>query len=114
MVHLLLTAAPPSIRLPRQYEEGLLFEKDEVIRLKVSVAGRPVPEVTWQLNGEPVGGGKGGRFELAHSERYATLRVGEARRSDRGEYQVRAVNKLGEDTASFLVTVAGQFKHIPI
>lgn len=31
--------APPKIRLPRQYEEGLLFELDEVIRLKVSIAG---------------------------------------------------------------------------
>ncbi|KAG8337144.1 hypothetical protein J6590_031122, partial [Homalodisca vitripennis] len=96
--------APPSIRLPRQYEEGLLFEKDEVIRLKVSVAGRPIPEVTWLLNGEPVPGG--GRYEASHSERYATLRVGEARREDRGEYQVRATNRLGEDVASFLVTVA--------
>lgn len=85
-----------------------MFEKDEVIRLKVAVAGRPVPEVAWQLNGEPIGSGKGGRFEVSHSERYATLRVGEARRGDRGEYHVRAVNKLGEDSASFLVTVAGK------
>ncbi|XP_054274229.1 titin homolog [Macrosteles quadrilineatus] len=100
----LILEAPPSIRLPRQYEEGLLFEKDEVIRLKVSVAGRPVPEVSWYLNGEPVPGG--GRYEAGHSERYATLRVGEARREDRGEYQVRAINRLGEDLASFLVTVA--------
>jgi titin len=73
--------------------------------LQVSVAGRPVPEVSWFLNGEAVPGG--GRYEAGHSERYATLRVGEARREDRGEYQVRAVNKLGEDVASFLVTVAG-------
>ncbi|XP_075230336.1 myomesin and myosin binding protein [Lycorma delicatula] len=95
--------APPSIRLPRQYEEGLLFEKDEVVRLKVTIAGRPVPSVSWLHNGEPLT--NSGRYEMAYTDRHATLRMDEARRSDRGEYQVRAINKLGEDVASFLVTV---------
>ncbi|XP_039287688.1 neurofilament medium polypeptide [Nilaparvata lugens] len=95
--------APPSIRLPRQYEEGLLFEKDEVIRLKVTVAGKPLPAVTWHHNGEPIVNNN--RCEVSTNERFAMLKMDEARRSDRGEYQVRAANQLGEDTASFLVTV---------
>nr|CAD7409633.1 unnamed protein product [Timema cristinae] len=95
--------APPSIRLPRQYEEGLLFEKDEVIRLKVSVAGRPLPRVTWFHNGEQVT--FGGRYEVNNTDKTSSLRVMEARRADRGEYQVKATNRLGEDVASFLVTI---------
>ncbi|CAG2067498.1 unnamed protein product, partial [Timema podura] len=98
--------APPSIRLPRQYEEGLLFEKDEVIRLKVSVAGRPLPRVTWFHNGEQVT--FGGRYEVNNTDKTSSLRVMEARRADRGEYQVKATNRLGEDVASFLVTITGQ------
>lgn len=39
--------APPKIRLPRQYEDGLIIEAEEVIRLKVGIAGRPQPSVIW-------------------------------------------------------------------
>jgi hypothetical protein len=98
--------APPRIRIPRQYEDGLLFEKDEVIRLKVSVTGRPLPRATWYHDGEPIP--FGGRYEVSNTERSSGLRISEARRQDRGEYQVRATSRLGEDTVSFLVTVTGE------
>ncbi|GLH01380.1 Uncharacterized protein GBIM_07535, partial [Gryllus bimaculatus] len=75
----------------------------ELIRLKVSVAGRPLPRVTWLHNGEPLP--FGGRYEVTNTERASALRVSEARRADRGEYQVRATSRLGEDAAAFLVTV---------
>lgn len=95
--------APPVIRLPRQYEDGLLFELDEVIRLKVSIAGRPQPLVFWTHNGETIQTNE--RYEIMESDKSSVLKVGEAKRTDRGEYQIRAVNKLGEDSTSFLVTV---------
>jgi hypothetical protein len=98
--------APPRIRIPRQYEDGLIFEKDEVIRLKVSVAGRPLPRTTWYHDGEPIP--FGGRYEVNNTDRSSALRISEARRMDRGEYQVRATSRLGEDTVSFLVTVTGR------
>ncbi|XP_069686559.1 muscle M-line assembly protein unc-89 [Periplaneta americana] len=95
--------APPRIRIPRQYEDGLLFEKDEVIRLKVSVAGRPLPRATWHHDGDLIP--FGGRYEVTNTDRFSALRISEARRADRGEYQVRATSRLGEDLVSFLVTV---------
>ncbi|XP_014261759.1 titin [Cimex lectularius] len=95
--------APPSIRLPRQYEDGLLFELGEMMRLKVLVTGRPLPSVTWLHNGEEVK--TSSRLDLATTDRYAMLRVTEATREDRGEYQVKAKNKIGDDIASFLVTI---------
>lgn len=95
--------APPSIRLPRNYEDGLLFELGEVIRLKVSMAGRPAPLVFWSHNGESIQNGE--RYEIENNEKFSILKINEAARSDRGEYQVKAVNKIGEDITSFLVTV---------
>lgn len=99
----LTVEAPPSIRLPRQYEDGLLFEIGELIRLKVSVAGRPTPLVFWTHNGESIKNND--RYEIEHIEKSSILKINEARRDDRGEYQIKAVNKLGEDVQSFLVTV---------
>ncbi|KRT86864.1 Fibronectin domain-containing protein, partial [Oryctes borbonicus] len=100
---ILTLEAPPTIRLPRQYEDGLLFEIGEVIRLKISIAGLPVPLVFWSHNGESIQNSE--RYEIENSDNSTTLRITEAKRSDRGEYQVKALNKLGQDRTSFLVTV---------
>uniref|UniRef100_A0A2S2Q9M5 Titin n=2 Tax=Sipha flava TaxID=143950 RepID=A0A2S2Q9M5_9HEMI len=91
------------VRLPQDYEEGLLFEQNEPMRLKVSVTGRPLPEVTWFHDGEEIRGGD--RFEVIHTDKYTALKLACVKRSDRGCYQIQAVNALGDHTASFLVTV---------
>ncbi|EAT43218.1 AAEL005334-PA [Aedes aegypti] len=98
--------AYPKIRLPRQYEEGLIVEADEVIRLKVGVAGQPTPIVEWSHNGELIE--NGGRYEIETNDKNSSLRIANAQRSDRGEYNLRAFNKLGEDYAYFLVTVTAK------
>lgn len=97
--------APPRVRLPRQYEDGLLFEQDETIRLKVSIAGRPSPEVSWFHNGELVPQDTRHIFDSMDGE--SSMKIPDAKRKDRGEYTIKAANKLGEDVASFLVTVTG-------
>ncbi|XP_012219362.1 muscle M-line assembly protein unc-89 [Linepithema humile] len=99
----LILEASPRIRLPRQYEDGLLFEQDETIRLKVSLAGRPSPVVTWYHDGELISKDERHVFEVMDGE--SILKIPDAKRKDRGEYTVKATNKLGEDAASFLVTV---------
>lgn len=98
--------APPKIRLPRQYEDGFLVEAGETIRLKVGIAGRPAPVITWSHNGEVVR--NGGRNELSSNDKNSFLRIINAARSDRGEYNIRAINKLGEFNSSFLVTVTAK------
>ncbi|XP_072764145.1 uncharacterized protein [Anoplolepis gracilipes] len=99
----LILEASPRIRLPRQYEDGLLFEQDETIRLKVSLAGKPPPIVTWFHDGELISKDARHVFEVMDGE--SVLKIPDAKRIDRGEYIVKATNKLGEDVASFLVTV---------
>lgn len=103
----LAVEAPPKIRLPRQWDEdGLIIEAEEVIRLKVGIAGRPTPQVIWQHNGEILN--SGGRYEITDSDKNSSLKIDNSCRSDRGEYQLKAINKLGEDNASFLVTVTAR------
>lgn len=99
--------APPRIRLPRQYEDGFLVEAGEVIKLKVGIAGRPAPSIAWMHNGEIIKSNDG-RHEITTNDKNSFLKITKAVRSDRGEYNVRAVNKLGEFNASFLVTVTAK------
>ncbi|XP_058123603.1 serine/arginine repetitive matrix protein 2 [Anopheles ziemanni] len=103
--HLTIDALP-KIRLPRQYEDGLIIAAEEVVRLKVGLAGRPAPAVEWTHNGEPLA--NDARHEIVTSDKHTTLKLTASQRADRGEYNIRAINKLGEDNASFLVTVTAR------
>lgn len=98
--------APPKIRLPRQYEDGYLVEAGETIKLKVGIAGRPTPAISWSHNNEVIT--NGGRYEITTNDKNSFLKIIKAMRKDRGEYNVRAINKLGEFNASFLVTVTAK------
>uniref|UniRef100_A0A1I8NU34 Titin n=1 Tax=Stomoxys calcitrans TaxID=35570 RepID=A0A1I8NU34_STOCA len=102
----LFVQAPPKIRLPRTYEDGLIVEAEEALRLKVGIAGQPLPLITWMHEGEAVP--NAGRFEITNSEKNSMLKIDNVQREDRGEYSIKASNKLGEDIASFLVTVTAR------
>jgi len=46
---------------------------------------------------------------VIHTDKYAALKLACVKRSDRGCYQIQAVNPLGDHMASFLVTVTGTY-----
>lgn len=95
--------AAPKLRYPRQYEDGLLYEINETVFLKTTVVGKPTPTVEWRHDGQPVV--TDDRVEISNTAKFSVLKIHTARRSDRGEYQIHARNSIGEDTASFLVTI---------
>lgn len=109
---LYFVSAPPTIRLPRQYEDGLIFEKGETVRLKVSVVGQPVPSIMWFLNGIEIVPSL--KYEIDYIDQTASLKVKNAQRNDRGEYQIQASNVLGEDLASILVTIASKLCRVMV
>lgn len=99
--------APPKIRLPRQYEDGYLVEAGEVIKLKVGIAGRPMPAISWYgPSGQIIT--NSARCDITSNDKNSFLKITKATRKDRGEYKVVAISKLGEYSASFLVTVTAK------
>lgn len=101
--------APPRALVSKKYEDGLIFEDGDQIRLRVDFTGRPQPEVTWFHENEPVSAGE--RVEIDTSHESTVLKVAQATRSDRGEYSVKLQSGLGEDSVSFLVTIASTLFH---
>ncbi|KAK7020187.1 hypothetical protein SK128_012536, partial [Halocaridina rubra] len=95
--------APPRISLPPQYEQGLIFDTDELIRLRVPYTGRPQPMATWAHNGKQIE--LDDRHTMDVSEKYATLKIAGACRLDKGMYALNLVNPQGIDNVSFFVTV---------
>lgn len=95
--------AAPKLRYPRQYEDGLLYEINETVFLKTTIVGKPMPTIEWRHDGQLIV--SDGRIEITNTAKFSMLKILSARRSDRGEYQIHAMNAIGEDTAAFLVTI---------
>ncbi|XP_064106043.1 titin-like isoform X2 [Macrobrachium nipponense] len=95
--------APPRITLPPQYEQGLIFDTDELIRLRVPYTGRPPPLATWAHNGKEIE--VDDRHTMDVSEKYITLKIAGANRADKGMYSLNLANPQGIDNVSFFVTV---------
>lgn len=97
---------PPKVILPKNYEDGLIVEAEEILRLKITIEGRPAPTVIWTHNGSVIH--SVGRYEIFTTDKSSSLRIINVQRSDRGEYLVKALNKIGEDSKAFLVTVTSK------
>lgn len=97
---------PPKVILPINYEDGLIVEAEEVLRLKIIIEGHPSPTVIWTHNGNVIN--SVGRYEIFTTDKSSSLRIVNVKRSDRGEYLVKALNKIGEDSKAFLVTVTSK------
>lgn len=66
----------------------------------------------WYHDGELILNDARHIFETMDGE--SILKIPDAKRVDRGEYTVKATNKLGEDTSSFLVTVTGRYVAVKV
>ena len=98
--------APPRAVLAKKYEDGLIVEEGDVIRLRLEFTGRPRPSVAWLHEGELIVHQPEGRRQVDIGADWTSLRVQQTTRADRGEYSVKLESDLGVDSASFLVTVA--------
>jgi len=99
----LVIEASPRLDIPENYNEGLIFRMDEVIRLKIPMVAKPAPRVTWFFDDEPISPSEDVQIEI--TETLTSLRIGAAKRWHCGEFRVLAQNENGEDSASILVTV---------
>uniref|UniRef100_A0A336LJ01 CSON003674 protein n=1 Tax=Culicoides sonorensis TaxID=179676 RepID=A0A336LJ01_CULSO len=119
-----------------ELEDTAVVENSSV-EFKVTYYGIPVPEIIWYKDGFELLNGKHtkifndpesgystliienilpsdegeinvGRYEIFTSDKSSSLRITNVQRSDRGEYLVKALNKIGEDSKAFLVTVTSK------
>ncbi|CAG7826519.1 unnamed protein product [Allacma fusca] len=97
----IVVEAPPRIKSPKNYDDGIICRVGETLRLKFGTAGRPKPEIAWYHEGELLNG----RFKLQEIGDVAILSVESVTRNDAGEYTIRVENSIGEDIAHVLVTV---------
>uniref|UniRef100_A0A0N5A493 non-specific serine/threonine protein kinase n=1 Tax=Parastrongyloides trichosuri TaxID=131310 RepID=A0A0N5A493_PARTI len=96
--------APPS------FTDGglkdLYLKVGETIKYEVKIAGEPLPEVSWTVNGKPLK--VQGRVKLSTERGRTILKIENALRSDTGPYTIKLKNASGECSATGNVTVVGK------
>ena len=95
--------AAPRFEMPENYNEGLIFRHEEVIRLRVPMIAKPASKVVWFFEDEPISAGSDLIIET--KDNFTSLRIEGAKRWHCGEFRVYAENEYGEDASSILVTV---------
>ena len=86
--------------------QDCLVKEGKVASFSCRVTGEPTPELTWQLNGEPLT--IEGRYTVVERDGLQLLQVHDVVASDTGEYSVTAKNDHGEATCSAKMTVEGK------
>ena len=81
-------------------------KEGKVASFSCRVIGEPTPELTWQLNGEPLT--IEGRYTVVERDGLQLLQVHNVVLSDAGEYTVTAKNNHGGATSSANMTVEGR------
>lgn len=99
-----LVSVPPKIN-----RDNLNLDPDVVINqttvINCPVEGKPAPVITWYKNGVQLDATLQKRYEILAGGRQ--LRVKKAQLTDTGTYHCLAVNKAGEDSVDFELTVLG-------
>jgi hypothetical protein len=80
---------------------------DDNIFFQVVVTGRPMPELTWYLDDQPIT--TNDEITIVMEKGHSVLTVMEVLPDDEGEYRVEAVNKVGSCTSVAYITVTREY-----
>ena len=100
-----LGPVPAKLRVPGMMHQGLNFTRGQKMHIRVPVVGRPMPKVSWAVDGEVIE--RSEKYEVTCTDSSATLVVHDAEKTDSGSYSLHVENELGQDFVSFPVTVTG-------
>ena len=78
------------------------------LKFEAHFAGNPVPEVSWEFEGNPIENSS--KMQIKVKAGKTTLTILEAAKEHNGYYTCRVKNKLGSDRTRGLITVKSKFK----
>ena len=100
----LSTPAPPQIAGPREPHAQVSVVQDGEVTLECNVTGKPLPRVTWERDGQPVGAEPGLRLQ----NQGQSLHVERAQAAHTGRYSCVAENVAGRAKRQFVLSVLGE------
>lgn len=100
----------PKLEYDNKFRDLIRLHVGTNLRIPVKVTGIPKPVPTWGKENKPMK--SQGRCTLETLENVTTLLIKKVTREDDGMYTLKAVNDVGEDSATFDVEVIG--KHIKL
>ena len=106
----LTVRSAPKIKLPERFKQPVLFDKEELIVVKIPYTANPLPSCKWFKNNEEINKSTASLstspYEVELSAHYATIRIRNATSAHSGVYKLRLDNSLGADSCEFNIQIA--------
>ncbi|KAL3123332.1 hypothetical protein niasHT_006030 [Heterodera trifolii] len=99
------TTAPPAFTAGGIQDQQLRV--GQTINYEVAISGKPLPAVTWEVNGKPLIENSDGRVKMDTKKGQTVLEIEDAKRSDSGKFTIKLNNKSGECASTANVKVVG-------
>lgn len=103
-----IPTVPPQIAGPWELPTQVSVVQDGVTTLECNATGKPPPTVTWEQDGQPVGGELG----LQLQNQGQSLRVERAQAAHTGRYSCVAENLAGRAERRFELSVLGEDRQL--
>ena len=87
-----------------------MFEKNELISLRIPFTGFPQPSAKWFKGGEEVKPSE--IYQMETSCHHVTLKINNSQRTHSGVYKLVLENPLGTDSCEINIQVAGNQLHL--
>lgn len=84
-----------------EHLKNLVIKEGESVVLNTQIVGNPAPKITWYQNGKPI------KTNTKSDKDTHTLTILSPKKSDGGEFTVKAVNPLGTAETSAYITIEG-------
>ena len=96
----------PTIKYEPKFEKIVDVIAGQNLNIRCAVDGLPKPDCTWFKDRVNVTlGGEISRAITEHGEQYANFNLNKIKRTEGGEYSIRAINEVGQAEAKFNVRV---------
>lgn len=97
----------PRIKLPERYKTTVMFEKDELVTIKIPYTANPQPSAKWWKGNEEIKPSE--TYQVEITNHFVTLKIKKSSNSLSGTYKLVLANSLGSDDCEIKILIAGKY-----
>lgn len=108
-MYVTILAGEPEITYEDKYDETMVFKAGGTIMIPVTVTGFPTPTTKWFQDEQELSVTDKVSIETVDNRNTLTIKAVSA--SNAGTYKITAENKVGSDSAEFVIKIRGKLGH---
>jgi hypothetical protein len=91
--------------VPERYKTTVMFEKDELVTIKIPFTANPLPKAVWSKGNEEIK--PSDTYQVEITNHFVTLKIKKTSNTLSGTYRLVLSNSLGSDDCEIKILIAG-------